>query len=69
MERRRNRTQTPDRQPDLFDPVPGSAVGATPSWESLPQQTRCTLTGLVTRLLVDHAASETREVRSDADEF
>ena len=41
----------------------------TPSWSSLPQQTRRTLTGLVTRLLVEHAGGGACDPRSNADEF
>ena len=70
MERRSDRIRTRDRQPDLFAPTPRPARGITPSWSSLPQQTRRTLTGLVTRLLVEHAGGgATRGPRSNADEF
>ena len=67
--RRHRRTQTLDRQLDFLDPNPPSARGATPQWSSLPQQTRCALTGLVTRLLVDHAGGETRDPRSRANDI
>jgi hypothetical protein len=40
-----------------------------PSWEALPQQTRRTLTGLVTRLLVEHVNARVSEPRSNADEL
>ena len=66
--RRRRRTQTLNRQLDFLDPKPPSARGATPQWISLPQPTRCALTGLVTRLLVDHAGGETRDRGSCADD-
>lgn len=66
--RRRHQTQTPDRQLDLLDPNPPSARCASPQWNSLPQQTRCALTDLVTRLLVEHAGGETRDPRSRADD-
>jgi hypothetical protein len=69
MPRRSDRTWTPARQPDLFNPTPGPVIGTMPSWGALPEQTRRTLTGLVTRLLVDHAAGGTRNLRSDADEL
>ncbi len=67
-QRRRHWSQTPDRQFELFDPRPPSARCAMPGWGSLPQQTRHTLTGLITRLLVDHAGGETRNPRSAADD-
>ncbi len=44
------------------------AQGA-PGWSTLPHQTRSAVTGLVTRLLIEHAGGETRDRRSDADEF
>jgi hypothetical protein len=66
--RRRRRTQTLNRQLDFLDPKPPPARGATPQWSSLPQPTRCALTGLVTRLLVDHAGGETRDRGSCADD-
>jgi hypothetical protein len=69
MERRhRRRTRTPDRQLDLLDPRPSSAPGATPGWGSLPPDTRRTLTGLMTRLLVEHAGGGSPDRRSGADE-
>lgn len=70
MERRhRHRTQTPDRQLTLFDPNPPMARCAAPGWNSLPDQTRRTLTELVTRLLFDHACGEACDPRSDADDL
>ena len=70
MERsRRCRSQTLDRQLDFLDPNPPSARAVPPQWSSLPQQTRCALTGLVTRLLVDHAGGEPRDPRSSADDI
>ncbi len=44
------------------------AQGA-PGWSTLPHQTRSAVTGLVTRLLIEHAGGETRDRRSDADEL
>lgn len=69
MERRSDRTRTPARQPDLFDTPPGPAAGTMPSWEALPQPTRRTLTGLVARLLIEHADPGASGPRSDADEL
>lgn len=66
---RRRRTQTLDRQLDFLDLNPPLARVAPPQWSSLPQQTRCALTGLVTRLLVDHAGGEPRDPRSCTDDI
>ena len=68
MEQRHRRTRTPDRQLDLLDPRLSSAPGATPGWGSLPPDTRRTLTGLMTRLLVEHAGGEMPDRRGRADE-
>jgi hypothetical protein len=68
MEQRHRRTRTSDRQLDLLDPRLSSAPGATPGWSSLPPDTRRTLTGLMTRLLVEHAGGEPPDRRSGADE-
>ena len=68
MEQRHRRTRTPDRQLDLLDPRPSSAPGATPGWSSLPPDTRRALTGLMTRLLVEHAGGEAPDRRGRADE-
>ena len=67
-QRHRRRGRAPDRQLDLLDPRPSSAHGATPGWSSLPPDTRRTLTGLMTRLLVEHAGGEPPDRRSGADE-
>jgi hypothetical protein len=64
----RHRRRAPDRQLDLLDPRPSSAPGATPGWSSLPPDTRRTLAGLMTRLLVEHAGGELPGRRSGADE-
>ena len=70
MERnRRCRNQTLDRQLDFLDPNPPSTRAVAPQWSSLPQQTRRALTGLVTRLLVDPAGGEPRDLRSSADDI
>ena len=67
-QRHRRRTRTPDRQLDLLDPRLSSAPGATPGWGSLPPDTRRTLTGLMTRLLVERAGGEVPDRRGRADE-
>jgi hypothetical protein len=68
-QRHRRRVRTPDRQLDLLDPSPPAAAGgATPGWHTLPPDTRRRLTGLMTRLLVEHAGGERPDRRSSADE-
>jgi hypothetical protein len=67
MERRRERSRRPDRQHDLFLPTTGTAAGPAPSRGSLPQRTREAVTGLMMRLLAEHAAGAHGE-RRDGDE-
>ena len=67
-QRHRRRGRAPDRQLDLLGQRPPSAPGATPGWGSLPPDTRRTLTGLMTRLLVEHAGGGLPDRRSGADE-
>ena len=56
------------RQFDLFCDPPYAAA-QTPQWQTLPVETRRTLTKLVVRLILDHAvgdrASEREEMRHD----
>jgi hypothetical protein len=66
--RRRHQTRTLNRQLDLLDPNPPSARCAGPQWNSLPHQTQCALTDLVTRLLIEHAGGDMCEPRSRADD-
>jgi hypothetical protein len=66
---RRRRPQTQDHQPDLFAASAPSTRRGAPGWSTLPHQTRSAVTGLVTRLLIEHAGGETRKQRSDADEL
>ena len=40
------------QQIDLFDDV---APSPTPAWRDLPEETRDTLTGLMARLILEHA--------------
>jgi hypothetical protein len=67
-QRHRHRARTPNRQLDLLDQRPSSAHSATPGWSSLPSDTRRMLTGLMMRLLVQHAGAEVPDRRSSADE-
>ena len=52
MPAERRRLQQSDRshQIDLFD-----GVTQTPAWRDLPEETRDTLTGLMARLILEHA--------------
>ena len=72
MQHPRRRPRTPNRQLDLFvcnpPPTLGMALGTTPGWNTLPDQTRQALTGLMTRMLVAHAGDAAPESGSDGDE-
>ena len=54
MSTERRRLQQSDRsqQIDLFD---GVTRTQTPAWQDLPEETRGTLTGLMARLILEHA--------------
>ena len=51
-ERRRLQQSDRSQQIDLFD---GATPTQTPSWRDLPEETRDTLTGLMARLILEHA--------------
>jgi hypothetical protein len=50
------------QQIDLFDGVPTQ----TPAWRDLPEQTRDTLTGLMVRLILEHAQISSPAVQTEA---
>jgi hypothetical protein len=55
-------------QLDLFSCPRDSVTTQTPHWQTLPAQTRQTLTSLIVHLLLDHVEDpvvEPREVRDD----
>lgn len=55
-------------QLDLFSCPRDSEITQSPRWDTLPAQTRQTLTSLIVRLLLDHvddSVAELREVRDD----
>jgi hypothetical protein len=56
---RYNRRSRPRQQMDLFGSgLPNDATGA-PAWRELPAEARTALTSLMTRLILDHAATAT----------
>ena len=62
-ERRRLQQSDRSQQIDLFD---GVTPAQTPAWRDLPEETRETLTGLLARLILEHARIGTRAVRTEA---
>ena len=62
------RRPTP-QQFNLFEPPCAAEAVPTPQWKSLPDETRLTLTELMARLILDHAAgaaSQRKEAGHDA---
>ena len=54
---RHNRQPRPRQQMDLFESdLSNGAIGA-PAWPELPAEARAALTSLMTRLILDHAAT------------
>jgi len=51
------------RQIELFDGVTSTQM---PAWRDLPEETRATLTGLLARLILEHARIGTPAVRTEA---
>ena len=64
MSTERRRLQQSDRsqQIDLFD---GVTPTQTPAWRDLPQETRDTLTGLMVRLILEHAQISSPALRTE----
>lgn len=62
-ERRRLRQSDRCRQIDLF---PGVTPAQTPVWQDLPKETRDTLTGLIARLILEHARISSPAVQAEA---
>lgn len=65
--RRRTRTSL-SRQLDLLAPNRPSARCPAPAWDTLPQQTRGALSGLLARLLIEYASGVAPVPGRDADE-
>ena len=62
-ERRRLQQSDRSQQIDLFD---GVTPTQTPAWQDLPEETRATLTGLMTRLILEHAQISSAALRTEA---
>ncbi len=43
------------QQIDLFAGEPQKTLGDMPTWSGLPTETKAALTGLITRLILEHA--------------
>ena len=61
-ERRRLQSDR-SQQIDLFD---GAAPMQTPAWQDLPEETRGTLTSLMTRLILEHAQNSSAALLKEA---
>jgi hypothetical protein len=66
MPAQRRRLQQSDRsqQIDLFD---GATPTQTPSWRDLPEETPDALTGMMARLILEHAQIGSPVLRTEAD--
>jgi len=62
-ERRRLQQSDRSQQIDLFD---GVTPTQTPAWRDLPEETRDTLTGLMVRLILEHAQISSPALRTEA---
>jgi hypothetical protein len=67
MSRLLRRPSTPS-QLDLFGTGAPPPLAGVPNWTALPDQTRRTLTGLVTRMLIAHAGAAALEPTGDVDD-
>ena len=64
---RHNRRSRPQQQMDLFgSDLSNGAIGA-PAWPELPAEARAALTSLMTRLILDHAATTATPCAKEAD--
>ena len=64
---RHNQRRRPQQQMDLFGSgLSNGAIGA-PTWLDLPAEARAALTSLMTRLILDHAATIATSRAKEAD--
>ena len=61
-ERRRLQQSDRSQQIDLFNVMPTQ----TPAWRDLPEETRGMLTGLMARLILEHAQISSPALRTEA---
>jgi hypothetical protein len=54
---RHNRRSRPQHQIDLFGSGLSTDAAGAPAWPELPAEARAALTSLMTRLILDHAAT------------
>ena len=55
------------QQLDLFGDDRPRTIVDTPAWPELPAETRATLTGLMARLILEHARSSSPALRTEGD--
>jgi len=64
---RHSRRSRPQHQPDLFGGGPSNGAIGAPAWPELPAEARVALTSLMTRLILDHAATAATPRAKEAD--
>lgn len=64
---RHNRRSRPQHQPDLFGSGLSNDATGAPAWPELPAEARAALTSLMTRLILDHAATTATRCAKEAD--
>ena len=64
---RYNRRSRPQHQIDLFGSGLSNDATGTPAWPELPAEARAALTILMTRLILDHAATIATSRAKEAD--
>ena len=64
---RYNRQPRPQHQIDLFRSGLSNDASGAPAWPELPAEARAALTNLMTRLILDHAATTATPCAKEAD--
>jgi len=64
---RHNRRSRPQHQPDLFGSGLSNDATGAPAWPELPAEARAALTSLMTRLILDHAATTAMPLAKEVD--